>query len=112
MYHHICHIEFFNISSPNSSGQNSDGSADKREHHPDLDDVPPTSQSTEEAKQAFKKEEEEQNLTSTPDNIPSPLAPIQLSHLRTKNVESFDIEEVHHILGAVRLNILKIQWPH
>lgn len=70
------------------------------------DDVPPTSQSTEEAKEVFKKEEEEkeQNLTSTPDKVPSALAPLQLSQLRTKNTNSFDIEEVHDILGAVRSN--------
>lgn len=63
-----------------------------------------------------KKEEEEeqeqekkQNLTSTPDKVPSTLAPLQLSQLRTKNTDSFDIEEVRHILGAVRLNMPKIQ---
>lgn len=94
-----------------SSGQNNDGSSDNGEHHPESDDVPPTSQSTEEANQVFKKEEKEkeQNLTSTPDKVPSTLAPLQLSQLRTKNTDSFDIEEVHDILGAVRLNILKIQ---
>lgn len=99
---------YFNISSPNSSDQNNDGSADNGEHHPVSDDVPPTSQSTEEANKVFKKEEEEQekeqNLTSTPDKVPSALAPLQLSQLRTKNTNSFDIEEVHDILGAVRSN--------
>lgn len=60
----------------------------------------------------FKKEEEEeeqekqQNLTSTPDKVPSTLAPLQRSQLRTKNTDSFDIEEVHDILGAARLLLL------
>lgn len=105
---------YFNISSPNSSDQNNDGSADNGEHHPVSDDVPPTSQSTEEANEEFKKEEEEQekeqNLTSTPDKVPSTLAPLQLSQLRTKNTNSFDIEEVHDILGAVKSNTVYLQY--
>lgn len=106
VHHHICRTTFiwpyFNISSPNSSDQNNDGSADNGEHRPQSDNVPPTNQSTEEANQVFKKEEKveeqekekEQNLTSTPDKVPSTLAPLQLSQLRTKNTDSFDIEEV------------------
>lgn len=39
-------------------------------------------------------EEEEKNLTSTPEKAPSVLAPLQLSQLRTKNTDSFDMEEV------------------
>lgn len=89
---------YFSISSPNSSDQNNDGSADNGEHPPESDNVPPASQSTEEANQVLKKEEEveekEQNLTSTPDKVPSTLAPLQLPQLRTKNTDSFDIEEV------------------
>lgn len=38
--------------------------------------------------------EEEANLTSTPDKAPCGLAPLQLSQLRTKNTDSFDMEEV------------------
>lgn len=38
--------------------------------------------------------EEETNLTSTPDKVPCGLAPLQLSQLRTKNTDSFDMEEV------------------
>lgn len=38
--------------------------------------------------------EEEANLTSTPDKAPCGLAPLQLSQLRTKNTNSFDMEEV------------------
>lgn len=38
--------------------------------------------------------EEEANLTSTPDKAPCGLAPLQLTQLRTKNTDSFDMEEV------------------
>lgn len=45
-------------------------------------------------KEEVEEQEKEQNLTSTPDKVPSTLAPLQLSQLRTKNTDSFDIEEV------------------
>lgn len=44
-------------------------------------------------------EEEEANLTSTPDKAPCGLAPLQLSQLRTKNTDSFDMEEVRFQLS-------------
>lgn len=62
-------------------------------------------------KEEEEKEEEQekkQSLTSTPDKVPSTLAPLQLSQLRTKNTNSFDIEEVRDILEAVRLYTPKI----
>lgn len=110
-----CNDEFtwiYFIYIPTSSEQTNDSSANNREHHPEPDDVLPTSQDTEEASHVFKEEEEEEkNLTSTPDKAPSVLAPLQLSQLRTKNTDSFDIEEVHDNLGVVRLNIMKSQRP-
>lgn len=47
-----------------------------------------------EKEEEVEEQEKEQNLTSTPDKVPSTLAPLQLSQLRTKNTDSFDIEEV------------------
>lgn len=94
---------YFNISPPNSSDQNNDGSAENGEHDPESGDVL-TSQSTEEADQV-KEDEKEQNPTSTPDKVASTLTPLQLTQLRNKNADSFDIEEVHVIFGAVRLNL-------
>lgn len=90
----IVNISEFNSSS-DSSGQITDGSANNR----DDQDVPPTGQGGDEANQVFKGEEkEEEKMTSTPDKAPSTLVPLQLSQLRTKNTDSFDIEEVHDIL--------------
>lgn len=91
-YDVIVNISEFSSSS-DSSDQTTDGSANNRDHQ----DVPPTGQGTDEANQVFKGEEEEKNLTSTPDKAPSTLVPLQLSQLRTKNTDSFDIEEVHDI---------------
>lgn len=44
--------------------------------------------------EAVPEDEQEANLTSTPDKAPCGLAPLQLSQLRTKNADSFDMEEV------------------
>lgn len=92
-------ISEFNSSS-DSSDQTTDGSANNRDHDRQSEDVPPTGQGTDEAIQVFKgeEEEEEENHTSTLDKAPSTLVPLQLSQLRTKNTDSFDIEEVHDIL--------------
>lgn len=94
----IVNISEFNSSS-DSSDQTTDGSTNNRDHQLQSEDVPPTGQGRDEANQVFKgEEEEEKNLTSTPDKVPSTLVPLQLSQLRTKNTDSFDIEEVHDIL--------------
>lgn len=95
----IVNISEFNSSS-DSSDQTTDGSANNRDHQPQPQDVPPTGQGRDEANQVFKgeEEEEEKSRTSTPDKAPSTLVPLQLSQLRTKNTDSFDIEEVHDIL--------------
>ncbi|TWW81140.1 Sperm-specific antigen 2 [Takifugu flavidus] len=78
-----------------SSDQTTDGSTNNRDHQPQSEDVPPTGQGRDEANQVFKgEEEEEKNLTSTPDKAPSTLVPLQLSQLRTKTTDSFDIEEI------------------
>lgn len=93
-------ISEFNSSS-DSSDQTTDGSANNRDHDLQSEDVPPTGQGTDEATQVFKgeeEEEEEKNHTSTPDKAPSTPVPLQLSQLRTKNTDSFDIEEVHDVL--------------
>ena len=39
-------------------------------------------------------QEEEKNLTSTPEKAPPNLAPLQLAQLRMENTDSFDMEEV------------------
>lgn len=95
-----CNDAIVNISDFNSSSGSSDQTTDDSANNRDHQDVPPTGQGRDEVNQVFKgeEEEEEKNLTSTPDKAPSTPVPLQLSQLRTKNTDSFDIEEVHDIL--------------
>lgn len=80
---------------PDSPEQSSTGTATNEEHPPELSGLQSANQRTDEGTQEMKVvEEEEKNLTSTPEKAPFGLVPLQLSQLRTKNTDSFDMEEV------------------
>lgn len=88
--------EFLSDCTPNSPDQSNTGPAINGEHQPESGDLQSTNQATDEGTQVIKEVEEEKNLTSTPEKAPCSLPPLQLSQLRTKNTDSFDMEEVRH----------------
>lgn len=86
-------LTFYFLNSPEQSNASP---ATNGEHQPELGDLQPANQGREEETQVVKEEEDEEKkkITSTPDKIPCTLVPLQLSQLRSKNTDSFDMEEV------------------
>lgn len=82
------------MSSPNSPEPSDTGPATNGKHEPESGDLQSAVHREDEDIQDVKEVEEGTNLTSTPDKAPCTLAPLQLSQLRTKNTDSFDMEEV------------------
>lgn len=87
----------------NSSDQISTNPVINGGHQVELGD--PQSKGTDKRIQVVKEEteeeeEEEKKLTSTPERVPPTLAPLQLPQLRTKNTDSFDMEEVRSTLHS------------
>ncbi|XP_037645849.1 protein ITPRID2 isoform X2 [Sebastes umbrosus] len=76
-----------------SPEQSRTGPAANEEHPPESTDSLSTNETTEEGTQVVKEEQEEKNMTSTPEKAPPTLAPLQLAQLRMENTDSFDMEE-------------------
>lgn len=82
------------MSSPNSPEPSDTGPATNGKQEPESGELQSTVHREDKDIHNVKEVEEGTNLTSTPDKAPCTLAPLQLSQLRTKNTDSFDMEEV------------------
>ncbi|KAM7406744.1 hypothetical protein PAMA_002788 [Pampus argenteus] len=76
-----------------SPEQSSAGTAANEAQQTQSADLQSTKQRTEKETQVIR-EEEEKNLTSTPEKAPPSLVPAKLAQLRTENADSFDMEEI------------------